>query len=553
MRRCRTPAAFASLLTVLACGGGADGPSAAPDASDDRPSAAPDASDDGPSAARDAGDDRPAAAPDAGDANLADRADAGPGGRDGGDSSVKDSAPPPDDGGVTVTISPMAVSVDVSATQAYTCKVTGVTNTACAWSVAEAAGGSITAAGVYTAPATAGTYHVVAASVAAPTATATATVTVVAPVLGDCSALGAVGTWQDITPPEFKSASNLETTTVVADPQHPGTVYASAGNKTNGGNGSVGVFKSTDCGATWSKVSASGSALETGDVWQLLIDPTHPQTLYATNGYGNNPTIYKSSDGAVTFTPLATDVQHVLQNNFVRTASIDPTDAQHLVVSYHELCAAPLSALCMSETHDGGATWRQFNGPPVSQSALGGDGGGPVIVSEGAIYFFQPGSGAWYTPDAGQTWALHFQWYNYPSNTDPNTPYNAALPTTYGGPGYGYVGTAGFYVSFGGTGMFEIAAPYDPAALTPSAWKLLQGSPAEDATMIDDGMSLFVSALNDNTGQSYYFAPLGAGTPWQKMTPGGGKRGAGTFTYDSGHHVIYSANWGAGLWRLTSR
>ena len=176
-----------------------------------------------------------------------------------------------------------------------------------------------------------------------------------------------------------------------------------------------------------------------------------------------------------------------------------------------------------------------------------------MVVSEGAILFFQPGSGVWYTSDAGQTWTEHFQHYNYPSNTDPNTPYKAALPITNGEPGLGYVGTHGVYVSFGFTGIFEIASPYDATALAPSQWKLLAGSPARSVTMIDDGVSLYASDLSDNSGKSYYVAPVDTGTPWQQMAPGGGARGAGTFSYDPGHHLVYSANWGAGLWRVTSR
>ncbi|MCW3099895.1 MAG: chiB1, partial [Chthonomonadaceae bacterium] len=45
--------------------------------------------------------------------------------------------------------------------------VTGTSNTAVTWSVQEgASGGSISSSGVYTPPATAGTFHVVATSVA---------------------------------------------------------------------------------------------------------------------------------------------------------------------------------------------------------------------------------------------------------------------------------------------------------------------------------------------------------------------------------------------------
>jgi hypothetical protein len=51
-------------------------------------------------------------------------------------------------------------------------------STAVTWSIVEAGGGQVSASGLYTAPATLGTYHVVATSVASPAATAQATVTV---------------------------------------------------------------------------------------------------------------------------------------------------------------------------------------------------------------------------------------------------------------------------------------------------------------------------------------------------------------------------------------
>ncbi|GLH72921.1 hypothetical protein GETHLI_14230 [Geothrix limicola] len=83
--------------------------------------------------------------------------------------------------GVAVAISPTTVSLNTGATQQFTASVTGSTNTAVTWSVVEAGGGSVSTSGLYTAPTTAGTYHVKATSQADTTKSATATVTVSAP------------------------------------------------------------------------------------------------------------------------------------------------------------------------------------------------------------------------------------------------------------------------------------------------------------------------------------------------------------------------------------
>ncbi|MBI4911359.1 MAG: IPT/TIG domain-containing protein [Acidobacteria bacterium] len=80
--------------------------------------------------------------------------------------------------GVTVSISPATATVLMGGTQPFTATVSGNANTAVTWSVTEAGGGTVGASGLYTAPGTPGTYHVVATSQADPTRSATATVTV---------------------------------------------------------------------------------------------------------------------------------------------------------------------------------------------------------------------------------------------------------------------------------------------------------------------------------------------------------------------------------------
>lgn len=69
-----------------------------------------------------------------------------------------------------VAVTPATVQLAFGATQAFTALVLATGDTNVTWTLLEgAAGGTIDATGFYTAPGTAGTYHVVATSVADPT------------------------------------------------------------------------------------------------------------------------------------------------------------------------------------------------------------------------------------------------------------------------------------------------------------------------------------------------------------------------------------------------
>ncbi len=98
----------------------------------------------------------------------------------GGSSSKSTSTPPAT---VAVATNVPTATMSANGAQTFTATVTGSTNTAVTWSVQEANGGTITQAGVYTAPSTAGTYHVLATSQADPTKVATIAVTVTAAVV----------------------------------------------------------------------------------------------------------------------------------------------------------------------------------------------------------------------------------------------------------------------------------------------------------------------------------------------------------------------------------
>jgi hypothetical protein len=84
--------------------------------------------------------------------------------------------------GVSVVVTPSGGSLETGGTLLFACTVTGSQDTACNWSVQEgASGGTISPSGLYTAPAGAGSFHVVATSHADPTRTVTVNVIVSAP------------------------------------------------------------------------------------------------------------------------------------------------------------------------------------------------------------------------------------------------------------------------------------------------------------------------------------------------------------------------------------
>jgi 6-phosphogluconolactonase (cycloisomerase 2 family) len=82
--------------------------------------------------------------------------------------------------GVSVSINPKAAMVKANGTTQFTGVVVGASKNGEKWSVKESGGGTVTQMGVYAAPATPGTYHVIVTSVADAAKSDTATVTVTA-------------------------------------------------------------------------------------------------------------------------------------------------------------------------------------------------------------------------------------------------------------------------------------------------------------------------------------------------------------------------------------
>jgi len=143
---------------------------------------------------------------------------------------------------VGISVAPTTQTLLVGGTQTFTATVVNTTNTAVTWSVRErAVGGTITSGGLYTAPGTAGTYHVVATSAADATKTAKATVTV--------NGLPATGlAYVDPTTGSYRLVKNTGLSTATH------LVLDLTGVGTTNGAGIAFTFTVDTAKATWAKV-----------------------------------------------------------------------------------------------------------------------------------------------------------------------------------------------------------------------------------------------------------------------------------------------------------
>jgi hypothetical protein len=130
---------------------------------------------------------------------------------------------------VAVSLNQTDVTIDVGNQFTFIANVTGTVNTAVSWAIQEgASGGSITSSGIYTAPGTHGTFHVIMTSQADTTQKVTATVTV-APLLVSVSppsdVLGPVGV--RVFSPTVNTSLNANVTWSVQEGAAGGSITAS--------------------------------------------------------------------------------------------------------------------------------------------------------------------------------------------------------------------------------------------------------------------------------------------------------------------------------------
>jgi hypothetical protein len=347
-------------------------------------------------------------------------------------------------------------------------------------------------------------------------------------VVGTCSDLPAKGVWQETTPAEVKAKFAKQQYGVIAlavNPQNPAIVYF--------GTHQIGIWKSTDCGASFVHVDTgeNGAVIDGGFQWSVAIDPVTPDVLYANSGYSSSSGAWKSINGGVDWKqlwpPADATLAKVVDYNFVHKIRIDPLDHQHLLISFHAACNAPYHSACIAESHDGGSTWQMVNG---DASWTGGEDQTVWFLDDSRTWLYASQSnGMWRTSDGGASWkVIDPRWGGHNGGQ---------LFRAEDGAFY-HAGPAGLLRSRDGVSWSQI----------PSVGTGLIG-------ITGDGTSLYAS--HGPYAQEVPYLPYDTalesnGSSWMPWTSPKLSTGGYELGYDPDHHLLYSTNATAGFYRVVT-
>jgi hypothetical protein len=337
-----------------------------------------------------------------------------------------------------------------------------------------------------------------------------------------CSSLPAAGSWQSIRPSlvvgtDFGGGFSEA---ISVDPFDPAVVWL--------GTGANGIYKSTDCGTTFTHMNTgrNASAFDRGNHISMLVDPVDRGVIWVANiHYSAN--LWKSTNGGVDWDQVYGVGSQVttISGGDADAISMDPTDHRHLMVEFHSNCIAPYDPACEAETTDGGATWRLIKLPTSGWE----EGSGPWIIN--ATTWLHAGGHLWRTTDRGATW----------TNLDPDPAawwgFNAGEVETHSIP---HAPGGGYYLGVN-QGVVQ--------STDGLAWSLIPNSGPRTVGFVIGGGHLYGS---DQWTPNVHSAPVGDPTHWSAMPapaiPSG--QGCPYLDFDPAHHVLFASCYAAGTWRM---
>ncbi len=208
---------------------------------------------------------------------------------------------------------------------------------------------------------------------------------------------------------------------VTIDPNNSNIIFADmwAGRQGPWENGAwngkeSGLFKSTDGGTTWKKITNGLPTTEQGlGRIGFCIAPSDSKRMYATVDAGREGGIYRSDDAGESWTRIQSDNRYWGRASDFAEVKVDPKNAD-IVYSAN---------VVTWKSTDGGKTWNAFRGAP------GGDDYHRIWINPNNpdIILIASDQGAIITVNGGQTFS---SWYNQPTaqfyhvSTDNAFPYN---------------------------------------------------------------------------------------------------------------------------------
>jgi len=163
--------------------------------------------------------------------------------------------------------------------------------------------------------------------------------------------------WQERGP----SNIGARVTDLAIHPTNPNIVYAAMA--------SGGVFKSTDAGATWDPIFDDQPVQSVG---AIALDPQNPSTVYVGTGEANSSSfswsgmgVFRSTDAGATWEHLGLD-----ETRYIGRVLVDPHDADRIWVAAAGVLFGTSPDRGVYRTEDGGASWEQVLSVSDSTAAI---------------------------------------------------------------------------------------------------------------------------------------------------------------------------------------
>jgi hypothetical protein len=344
------------------------------------------------------------------------------------------------------------------------------------------------------------------------------------------------GVWTEISPAgvPFKETDDLGIPVafgqgITLDPCNSGTLYLSVQTNdpfTLGGKQIItgGLFKSTNGGADWTLLPQLDGPLH------VKVDPRDPQHLYAADDVrGTTIGFWISHDGGQSWSMPDgfTSAANTVANNHAYYIETDPTNFDHVLLSFHGYWYNNSTQTGFLESMDGGLTWTIHQPDP---GWMGGEGKAIFFLSDpqaglgdsNTFLCATQESGHWRTTDDGATWT---------KVTD--------VTTDHGGNQLYYTKEGILYA--GGT----------PGIMRSSdngvSWTVVSPGYAAYLSVVGDGVSLYAG---NHGGGTFITAKENDDTNWSAYDQAQFREGPFELAHDPANGIVYSSNISGGTWAL---